>query len=87
MKKMVNLLIVSFLLLPLCSYSSEKEISTIIDAFSLSIKEKDKSKFLSLFVEEGVSWIGVFSEDEYEGLKKNDDGTEKNFFIVAQSIL
>lgn len=76
MKKMVNLLIVSFLLLPLCSYSSEKEISTIIDAFSLSIKEKDKSKFLSLFVEEGVSWIGVFSEDEYESLKKNDGGTE-----------
>lgn len=74
MKKIASLLVVSFLLLPLCSYSSEEEIYTIIDAFSLSIKEKDKSKFLSLFVEEGVSWIGVFSEDEHERMTRNDGG-------------
>lgn len=74
MKKIVNLLVVSFLLLPLCSYANEKEISAIVDTFSVSIKEKDKSTFLGLFVEEGVSWIGVFSGDEYEKLKKNGGG-------------
>lgn len=74
MKKLVSLMVVSFLLLPLCSYASEKEISAIVDAFGISIKEKDKTTFLSLFVEEGLSWIGVFSEDEYGKLKKNDGG-------------
>ncbi|WP_157209742.1 hypothetical protein [Marinimicrobium agarilyticum] len=74
MKKIVNFMVVLFLLCPLYGYSSEEGISNVVDAFSLSIKEKDKSKFLSLFVEKGVSWIGVFSEEEYQGLNKNSEG-------------
>lgn len=74
MKKLTHLLIASLLLLPLYSYSSDKEISELVEDFGLSIKNKDKSEFLNLFVEEGVSWYGVFSKDEYGKLKKNDDG-------------
>jgi hypothetical protein len=46
----------------LAGASEEQEIKFVIKAFDEAIQNKDKEGFLSLFIEEGVSWVGVFSE-------------------------
>lgn len=46
----------------LAGASDEQEIKVVIKAFDEAIQNKDKEGFLSLFIEEGVSWVGVFSE-------------------------
>jgi len=46
----------------LAGTSEERDIKVVIKAFDEAIKNKDKELFLSLFIEKGVSWVGVFSE-------------------------
>lgn len=43
-----------------------KEIRQVIASFGKSITQKNETAFLSLFIPENVSWIGVFSTQEYQ---------------------
>ncbi len=52
----------------------DREIRNIIKSFGEAITDKDKGRFLSLFTEEGVSWVGVFSEVEF-GKFRDVEGT------------
>lgn len=66
MKTIVHFFLLTVLIMPLSVYASgEDEIHGIIEAFGQAIKEKDKPAFMSLFVADGVSWIGVFSDKEF----------------------
>jgi hypothetical protein len=46
----------------LAESSQDQEIRAIITTFDEAIQNKDKALFMSLFIEKGVSWVGVFSE-------------------------
>ncbi|MDO6426987.1 hypothetical protein Q4489_08195 [Thalassotalea sp. 1_MG-2023] len=46
----------------LAGTSEDEEIRAVIKTFEESIQNKDRESFLGLFLEEGVSWVGVFSE-------------------------
>jgi len=48
------------------AYNDEQALNEIVKSFETSIINKDKSKFMSLFVEGTVSWIGVHTETDYE---------------------
>ena len=50
----------------LAGISEDQELRAVIKAFDESIKNKDRERFLDLFIEKGVSWIGVFSEKGME---------------------
>jgi hypothetical protein len=41
----------------------EKEINTVIETFRLSIINKDRETFKSLFYSENIPWIAVFSDE------------------------
>ena len=50
----------------LAGVPENQEVRAVIKAFDESIQNKDKERFLDLFIEKGVSWIGVFSEKDME---------------------
>jgi len=54
-------------------------IHNIMAEFSTSIINKDVDKFMALFVEQEVSWVGVISEETHKLL------TSKNSAFSAQS--
>jgi hypothetical protein len=46
----------------LAQATEKQELLAVVKSFDESIKNKDKERFLDLFIEKGVSWVGVFSE-------------------------
>ena len=45
---------------------TEQALKQVISSFETSINNKDKETFMTLFVEGNVSWVGVFSQVDYE---------------------
>jgi hypothetical protein len=84
MIKLVSFLLPVFLL-SLSKYgfaAQENEYNTnalhaVINNFSAAIVAKDKGKFLELFVEKKVSWVGILSENTYELLISKNPGFSK----------
>jgi hypothetical protein len=72
MKKFI--LVVYILLFTQTSYantgSDNEPLHKIVKDFESAIATKDKSKFLSLFYEGTVSWVGVLSDKDHEINKK-----------------
>jgi len=69
MKKFSLLSLFSFILListSAFSQTNEQALEVIIKDFETAIANKDKEKFLSLFVEQPVSWVGVYTKRDYE---------------------
>ena len=50
--------------------NNEAELKQVLKDFKSSIAEKDKEKFLDLFVDSSVSWIGVNSASMLDDLKR-----------------
>ena len=50
--------------------SDNESLQRIMEDFESAIATKDKSKFLSLFYEGTVSWVGVLSDKDHEINKK-----------------
>jgi hypothetical protein len=48
------------------AYNDEQALSEIVKSFDTSIANKDKSRFMGLFVDGTVSWIGVHTKTDYE---------------------
>jgi hypothetical protein len=46
------------------------EIKTVVETFRLSIINKDKEKFKSLFYSESIPWIAVFSDEMVDVKRK-----------------
>ncbi len=46
--------------------NDEQALNEIVKSFETSIINKDKSKFMELFVEGTVSWVGVHTKTDYE---------------------
>ncbi|MCO4798859.1 MAG: hypothetical protein KC484_06570 [Colwelliaceae bacterium] len=46
--------------------SDEQALREIVKSFETSIINKNKSKFMKLFVDGTVSWIGVYTKTDYE---------------------
>ncbi|MBA6302344.1 hypothetical protein [Colwellia sp. MB02u-14] len=68
--------------------SEEQKIRAVIKVFEESIQNKDRELFLGLFLEKGVSWVGVFSEKIMvkrtaliEKINKDDN---KNFSVTRE---
>jgi hypothetical protein len=72
MKKFI--LVVYILLFTQTSYantgSDNEPLHKIVKDFESAIATKDKSKFLSLFYQGTVSWVGVLSDKDHEINKK-----------------
>jgi len=68
------ILLITLLFTPLSIAEIQQETKTIeqiIKDFDQAIENKDKEKFLSLFVKENVSWIGVTDQKEFADAKDN----------------
>jgi hypothetical protein len=52
--------------------SNHNAISEVIEAFKLSIQNKDQALFLSLFHDQNISWVGVISDKTLEALMAID---------------
>ena len=50
---------------------SEKEISAVVETFRLTIINKDKATFNSLFYSDKIPWIAVFSDEMVAEQRKN----------------
>ena len=65
------------------SQTEYKTIKSVINAFEQSIKDKDKSRFLNLFVDTSSPMIGVVSEESMVGrraaVEKINKADNKNF--------
>ena len=63
------LLVVSILLFTQVSFantaSDNKALHQIVKDFESAITTKDRSKYFNLFYEGTVSWVGVFSSDDF----------------------
>ena len=46
--------------------NDEQALNEIVKSFESAIMNKDKSKFLSLFVDGTVSWVGVHTTSDFE---------------------
>ncbi|MCF7222338.1 YybH family protein [Marilutibacter chinensis] len=57
--------------------TAEREIKTVIEHFETAIIDKDKEKFLSLFLHPNVTWQPVLSQERYTGLLQSDPDTSK----------
>lgn len=42
------------------------DINQVVKIFEQSIKDKNKNKFLMLFINEPVTWVGVYHEKDYQ---------------------
>jgi hypothetical protein len=75
MKKFI--LVVSILLFTQTSFantgSDNEPLHKIIKDFGSAITNKDKSKFLDLFYEGTVSWVGVSSNNNFKAAKTRTD--------------
>ncbi|WP_086933900.1 hypothetical protein [Agarilytica rhodophyticola] len=80
-------LIIGLTTTSLYSYASTKhernaDIWNIIASFKQAIAGKDKEKFLSLFVEEEVSWIGVISDQTRQQLIEKNKKFEQQPKVI-----
>ncbi len=68
------------------SATENHEIRAVIKAFDETIQNKDKEQFLDLFIEKGVSWVGVFSEEDFvvqsEIIKKYNKDNNENHVVT-----
>jgi len=80
MKKI--LLVVSFLLFTQMSFaniaSDNKALHKIVKDFESAITTKDRSKYFNLFYDGTVSWVGVFSSDDFNREKSQADTARAN---------
>lgn len=66
MRKILSISFMLFMILSrVCQADAVGDINKVIADFAGAIEEKDKNKFLALFVDEHVSWVGVFSDKEF----------------------
>ncbi len=66
MKKFILITFVLLLSKPAMACNNEQALSGIVKSFESAIINKDKSKFLSLFVDGTVSWVGVHTKSDFE---------------------
>ncbi len=70
-------LVVSILLFSQLSFANteldNEPLNKIVKDFDSAIKAKDKSKFLDLFYEGTVSWVGVSAENDFKTAKSRAD--------------
>ncbi|WP_448569609.1 hypothetical protein [Thalassotalea ganghwensis] len=70
-------LVVSILLFSQLSFANtaldNEPLLKIVKDFDSAIKTKDKSKFLDLFYEGTVSWVGVSAENDFKKAKSRVD--------------
>lgn len=82
MKKIRLVTITIALLLTNMAFANEskddKVLAQIVKDFEIAIIERDKAKFLSLFVDGTVSWIGVFATKDYDEAKSRADAAIAN---------
>ncbi|WP_133470042.1 hypothetical protein [Paraglaciecola marina] len=80
MKKII--LVVSILLFTQVSFantaSGNEALYKIVKDFESAITTKDRSKYFHLFYEGTVSWVGVFSSDDYNKEKSKADTARAN---------
>ena len=74
----------------LAGTSEDQEIRAVIKTFEESIQTKDRELFLGLFLDEGVSWVGVFSEkimEERIALVKQINKKENKNIVATRKFL
>ena len=74
----------------LAGSSEDQDIKAVIKTFEESIQNKDRELFLGLFLEKGVSWVGVFSEkimEERIALVKEINKKENKNIEVTRKFL
>ncbi len=66
---MIRFILVTFILivsLQAKASSDEQALRQTIKKFETAIINKDKNEFLSLFIKGTVSWVGVFSQSDFD---------------------
>lgn len=66
MNKFILLTFILLISRPAMAKNDEQELKSIIKAFETSIVNKDKAKFLSLFIDGKVSWVGVYTKRDFD---------------------
>ncbi|PKG95949.1 hypothetical protein [Paraglaciecola sp. MB-3u-78] len=66
MKKFILITFVLLLSKTAIACNDEQNLNGIVKSFESAIISKDKSKFLNLFVDGTVSWVGVHTKSDYE---------------------
>ena len=56
---------------------NDADIRAVIDSFRTAIIQRDKARFLSLFVSEDVPWQGVLTDDGLAQLRRRDPKASK----------
>jgi len=51
---------------PAMAHNDDQALNEIVKSFEMAIINKDKSKFLDLFLEGTVSWVGVHTKSDFE---------------------
>jgi hypothetical protein len=73
----IILLVVSIVLFTQVSFantaSDNEALHQIVKDFESAITTKDRSKYFNLFFEGTVSWVGVFSSDDFDREKSKAD--------------
>jgi len=57
--------------------NNNAEIKQIIEDFRISIIEKDKEKFVALFQDKTIPWLGVLSDESMANISKSANKTTK----------
>jgi len=57
--------------------NNNAEIKQIIEDFRISIIEKDKEKFVALFQDKNIPWLGVLSDKSMANISKNTNKSTK----------
>lgn len=66
---MKNFILFTFILLiskSAIAYNNEQALNSIVKTFETAVANKDRNKFLDIFIEGTVSWVGVHTKNDYE---------------------
>lgn len=61
------------------------QIRSVIEDFRAAIIEKDREKFLDLFLHQAVTWQAVMSDARFEQAKQKDPATQKAAFDLVKT--
>lgn len=74
-----KMMMIAIFLLPFFASANDTEkLKKVVEDFGEAIETKDKEKFLQLFIQEGVSWVGVSSKAEYKKFAEVTKNQDKN---------
>jgi hypothetical protein len=85
-KAVVALFVVGLLSFPAIGRADEKDgIRSVIQEFRSAIIEKDRERFLGLFLHPNVTWQAVMSDARFEQAKLKDPAAQKAAYDPART--